>query len=254
MGSTPPATSPSAAGAPTQTLRVVRGGVGIGAVVTGALVVSAAAALFTSLAIAISSYVGYKPYRLPLGGTRQVGLTVAVAVGLGLLVAFMWGGYAAGRMARGAGWLNGFLVAVVVALMLAAGLAMLVVLRPGPGLNLHLPSGFPKVTYLVPKWIDALAAAAIALAGAALGGALGARWHGRLERLALKQEQESREARESFRDLREATAPPAEAAVPAPAVTVPMGPVPVAAKPPTPQADRETEAGAGFVQDVEPAR
>ena len=96
MESTPPANPRPAEGAPTHTLRVVRGGVGIGAVVTGALVVSAAAALLTSLAIAVSSYVGYKPYRLPLGGTRQVGLTVAVGVGLGLLVAFMWGGYAAG--------------------------------------------------------------------------------------------------------------------------------------------------------------
>src|SRR5438309_4326916 len=165
MESTPPANPRPAEGAPTHTLRVVRGGVGIGAVVTGALVVSAAAALLTSLAIAVSSYVGYKPYRLPLGGTRQVGLTVAVGVGLGLLAAFMWGGYAAGRMARGAGWLNGFLVGVVVALMLAAGLAMVLVLRPG--LDLHPPSGFPKVAYLVPKWIDALAAAGIALAGAA---------------------------------------------------------------------------------------
>src|SRR5438105_15561579 len=104
-------THPPVVGAPIQTVRVVRGGAGIGAVVTGALVVSAAAALLTSLAIAIASYVGYKPYRLPLGGTRQVGLTVAIAAGLGLLIAFMWGGYAAGRMARGAGWLNGFLVA-----------------------------------------------------------------------------------------------------------------------------------------------
>ncbi|HMC09090.1 MAG TPA: hypothetical protein VKL22_07205, partial [Actinomycetota bacterium] len=114
--------------------------------------------------------------------------------------------------------------------------------------------GFPRITYLVPKWIDSLAAGAIALAGAALGGALGTRWHGRLERLALKEEQERREARESFRDLREATAPPAIAAVPAPAVTAPMAPAPVAATPPAPQPDRETEAGAGFVQDVEPAR
>src|SRR2546425_12180080 len=100
MESTPPATPPPVVGAPTQTLRVVRGGVGIGAVVTGALVVSAAAALFTSLAIAISSYVGYKPYRLPLGGTRQGGPTVAVPVGPGLLRAFLRGRGAAGRLGR----------------------------------------------------------------------------------------------------------------------------------------------------------
>src|SRR2546430_4721448 len=149
-------------------------------------------------------------------------------------------------MARGAGWLDGLRVAGVVAVRLAAGLAMLVVSRPGPGFNLHLPAGFPKITYLLPRWIDALAAAAIALAGAALGGGLGTRWHGRLERLALKEEQESREARESFRDLREATVSPAETTVPAPAVTVPMSPAPAAATPPALQPDRETEAGPGF--------
>src|SRR5438270_362784 len=90
----------------------------------------------------------------------------------------------------------------------------------------------------------------------ALGGALGARWHGRLERLALKEEQERQDARESFRDLREATATPVEAtpAAPAPAVTMPMAPAPVAATPAAEQHDRDTEAGAGFVQDVEPVR
>lgn len=186
------------------------GGVSLGSVVTGALVTGAAIVVFTLLARAVASYVGYRPLRLPLGGTQRAGLLAAIGVGAGLFVAFLWGGYTAGRMARGIGWLNGLLVVVVAAVIAGVGILMAAMLRPGPGLdlNLRLPHGYPAVHFLLPRSIDGLVALGLALVGAMLGGVLGRRFHLRLERAALKRRQEAQEARDAFRDLREVPAEP----------------------------------------------
>jgi hypothetical protein len=196
---------------------VVRGRASIGAAVTGALVVYAAAVLFTLATRAVASYAGYKPYRLPIGGTHGPGLTAAVGIGVGLFLAFAWGGYTAGRMGRGRGWLNGLLAALAVGLIGAAGLGAATLLRPGPGLDLHLrlPAGYPHIHSVLSRWALVASGASIALIGSVLGGAMGARFHTRLERRVLREEAERREARTTFADLREAMAEPA------PAVTAP---------------------------------
>lgn len=200
-----------------------RGGLSLIAALTGALVTYAAVMMFVLAARAVSSYVGYKPYRLPIGGARGVGLTAAIAIGAGLLVAFLWGGYTAGRMARGAGWLNGIATVIAVALIAGIGLGAALLLAPGPGLNLHLrlPAGYPKISFHTARWMLAASGAAIALVGGALGAAVGARWHTRLERRALKELEERREARESFADLREAMSTPAPAPVMSPTLASP---------------------------------
>jgi hypothetical protein len=193
---------------------VVRGGPSIGAAVTGALVVYAAALLFTLVTRAVASYAGYRPYRLPVGGSHGAGLTAAVGIGAGLLLAFAWGGYTAGRMGRGKGWLNGLMSALAVGLIGAAGLGIATLVRPGPGLDLHLhlPAGYPHIRYLLSRWVLVASGASIALLASVLGGAMGARFHTRLERRVLREEAERREARTTFADLRAAVAEPAPAA------------------------------------------
>jgi hypothetical protein len=192
----------------------VRGGPSIGAAVTGALVVYAAALLFTLVTRAVASYAGYRPYRLPVGGSHGAGLTAAVGIGAGLLLAFAWGGYTAGRMGRGKGWLNGLMSALAVGLIGAAGLGIAMLVRPGPGLDLHLhlPAGYPHIRYLLSRWVLVVSGASIALLASVLGGAMGARFHTRLERRVLREEAERREARTTFADLRAAVAEPAPAA------------------------------------------
>jgi hypothetical protein len=191
----------------------VRGGPSIGGAVTGALVVYAAVILFTLATRAFSSYAGYRPYRLVIGGTHGSGLTAAVGIGAGLFLAFAWGGYTAGRMGRGSGWLNGLLALLAVALIGAAGLGAAALLRPGPGLDLHLhlPAGYPHIHSVLSRWALLASAASLALVGSVFGGAMGARFHTRLERRALREEAERREARTTFADLREAMAEPAPA-------------------------------------------
>ena len=190
---------------------VVRGGTSLGGAVTGALVVYAAGLLFMLATRAAASYAGYRPYLLPIGGTHGAGLTAAAGIGAGLLLAFAWGGYTAGRMGRGRGGLNGLLAALAVGLIGAAGLGAAALLRPGPGLDLrlHLPAGYPHIHFLVARWILAVSGTGVALLASVLGGALGSRFHTRLERRAVRQEAERLEARTTFADLREAMTEPA---------------------------------------------
>ncbi len=197
----------------------VRSGVSITGVLTGALVAYASAILFTLAARAVATYAGYKPYRLAIGGLHRSGLTAAVAIGLGVAVSLFWGGYTAGRMGRGRGWLNGLLVPVAVAAIAGIGLGVATILRPGPGLDLHLrlPAGYPHIHYLVPRWTLAAAAGAIGILASCLGGVMGVRWHTRLERRFLKEEAERLEARATFADLREAMAQPGPSLVTSPA-------------------------------------
>jgi hypothetical protein len=214
---------------PAEAPLVVRGGTSVGAAVTGALVVYAAALLFVLATRTFASYAGYRPYLLPIGGMHGAGLTAAAGIGAGLLLAFAWGGYTAGRMGRGRGWLNGLLAALAVGLIGAAGLGAATLLRPGPGLDLrlHLPAGYPHIHFLVARWILAVSATGLALLASVLGGTLGARFHTRLERRALREEAERREARATFADLREAMAEPAPVpggpaeAIPAPGEGLP---------------------------------
>jgi len=187
-----------------------RGGASIVAAITGAMVAFAAAIVFVLGARAIASYYGYRPLRLPIGGSQGTGLLAALIAGALLVLAFAWGGYTAGRMGRGTGWLNGFLAAAAVAVIAAIGLGGAELVHQGPGLDLHLhlPAGWPHVALLVERWVAAAAGAVLALAGAAVGGALGAGWHTGMERRAHREETERREARESFADLRQAVSEP----------------------------------------------
>ena len=213
-----------------------RGGASIVAAITGAMVVFAAAIAFVLGARAIASYYSYRPLRLPIVGVRGTGLLAALIAGALLVLVFAWGGYTAGRMGRGMGWLNGFLTAAAVAVIAAIGLGGAELVHQGPGLDLHLhlPAGWPHVALFVDRWVAAAVGAALAIVAAAIGGAVGARWHTGMERRAYREETERREARESFADLRQAVSeepPPDDStgdypdtlAHPLPSISAPIG-------------------------------
>ena len=96
-------------------------------------------------------------------------------------------------------------------------------LRPGPGLDLHLhlPAGYPHIRFLLSRGVLVASGAFIALLAGVLGGALGAHFHTRLERRVLREEAERREARSTFADLRAAMAEPAPPAGPAEVIAPP---------------------------------
>lgn len=117
-----------------------------------------------------------------------IGLTGGIALLVVLFLAYLAGGYVAGRMARFDGarqglavWLIGLLVVVVLGLLGVVLGAQYNVLA-----QLNLPgipvSGSTATTAGV---VAGVAAALVSLLGALLGGALGTRYHRRIDRVGL---------------------------------------------------------------------
>src|SRR5688572_27915883 len=101
-------------------VREARGGVSGGAVLTG-VVVAFGSMTFLSLIVAGVVSLGL-PDTTPFPGTEVEGtLFAGVVLAITQFVAYLWGGYTAGRMARGAGWANGALVPVVALLIVVVG-------------------------------------------------------------------------------------------------------------------------------------
>lgn len=161
----------------------IRGGVSPWSIVTGLLVTYGAvlvlSALFGSLYAAM--------------GVTEGGLTAAQAeaavwgtlAGLFFIqfLGYMWGGYTAGRMARGTGWVNGIMVAVA-AVALVMILGAIVAATTAVPLEQIFPVPLGDAGMIATGVGISLLVAA--LAGGALGGAVGARWHTRLEDSALE--------------------------------------------------------------------
>jgi hypothetical protein len=163
-----------------------RGGLSIGGVLTGVVVAFGAMFLLSGIIGGILAAIGVSDTNVTRGEAVQAGIAGGIAYVIAMFLAYLWGGYTAGRMARGAGVLNGVLVpiaAIVLALVVAAIVAAL-----GASANLNLPFTTARLpiregSSLVDWGIGLGVAALVAMfAGGALGGSLGARWHTKLER------------------------------------------------------------------------
>jgi len=119
------------------------------------------------------------------GSTDQIGLGGGIALAAVLFVAYVAGGYVAGRMARFDGarqglgvWLWGILVAGAIAVLAAAGGSKYNVLD-----QLNLPRIPIDQGNLTDTGAIVLAVGlVVSLVGAVAGGTLGARWHRRVDR------------------------------------------------------------------------
>jgi hypothetical protein len=162
-----------------------RGGLSPLGIITGLLVALGAFVVLTALIGGILAATGV----VEGGISPQEATGVGTAAGVGLVIAqflaYLWGGYTAGRMARGSGVLNGILVPIV-AIVLVAILGALVAgiadqttnLRPEQIQQLPLPLGSLSDLGSI---VGIALLVAMLLAGA-LGGALGQRWHTKLEK------------------------------------------------------------------------
>ena len=163
----------------------IRGGVSLPAAFTGALVAMGAMVLFLSITAGALAAAGIINKSGTVETTSIVRATVLTGVGLVVaqFLAYLWGGYTAGRMARGAGGLNGFLVPIA-AIVLAAGIGALVGylettrLPIDRDLKIHLGIGIAAVSVLA------------MFVGGIAGGVRGARWHRKLEINALRAEED----------------------------------------------------------------
>lgn len=119
---------------------------------------------------------------------EELGTTGGLVVAGVLLVSYLFGGYVAGRMARRAGALNGFLVFVLGVLVVVGVSVLINVATDGDDILRNFrTAGIPTSGE---EWGNAGTVAGIAslvaiVVGPILGGILGERWHAKLARRAL---------------------------------------------------------------------
>jgi hypothetical protein len=174
-----------------------RGGISAGAILTGVVVAFGAMFLLSALVGGILAATGVDASEINAGaGTK--GIVASVAIVLALFLAYLWGGYTAGRMGRGAGLVNGFLVPVV-ALIVAAVVAA-AVNAMGAAANLNLPFDESQLPIEgdnladFGQWVG-IASLIAMFVGGIVGGLVGQRWHTRLEGRVQQEREDEADAR-----------------------------------------------------------
>lgn len=176
----------------TETAREKFGGVNLGAAVFGWLVAVAVAVILTSVVgavvAAIGSEIQVSPTEAELAA-GSLGLTAAVVLVTVLLVAYYTGGYVAGRMSRFDGGKQGVAVWGIGLLVTLAAVGLGVAF--GAPYNILDRVNLPRI----PVPTDTLTAGGLVTAGALvlgtlliamLGGAVGTRYHSRVDRAARR--------------------------------------------------------------------
>ncbi|MFN2490437.1 MAG: TIGR04086 family membrane protein [Actinomycetota bacterium] len=164
-----------------------RGGVSPGGILTGVVVSFGAIFLLSALIGGVLAASGVVDDNITGSDVVDAGIAGGIAFVIAQFLAYLWGGYTAGRMARGAGLINGLLVpllAIIMALLvggIAAGL--------GATADMNLPfqnARLPLEQDIAIEWGVGIGIAAVVamFLGGGLGGGLGARWHTKLERRA----------------------------------------------------------------------
>ena len=171
--------------------RAVFGGIKWGAAFFGWLSANGLAVLLLAVLSAAGVAFGLSQVDTAAEVTQQattIGLTGGIALLVVLFLAYLAGGYVAGRMARFDGarqglavWLIGLLVVVVLGVLGVVLGAQYNVLA-----QLNLP-GIPVSgsTATTAGIVAGVAAALVSLLGALLGGALGTRYHRRIDRVGF---------------------------------------------------------------------
>ncbi len=166
---------------------LARGGVSFGAIFTGVVVAFGALTLLLALAGGILAATDTIDEVSNVSGEDAVtaGAVTGVVLVIAWLFAYMWGGYTAGRMGRGAGFLNGLLVPIVAVLVLLAVGAVASAL--GAEAELNNPLDNVRLPIENSNLVDIGTGIGIAVLvamflGSIIGGMLGARWHTKLER------------------------------------------------------------------------
>lgn len=171
----------------TTTVPETRGGVAGGAVITGVVVAFGAMFLLSAIVGGVLVALGATDADVTQGEAIDAGIGAGIALVVAQFLSYAWGGYTAGRMARGAGVANGVLVPIV-ALVVAGGVAALVTAL-GADANLNLPFSDNRLPIEDANLVDwglgiGIAALVAMFLGGIVGGSSGARWHTKLERAA----------------------------------------------------------------------
>ena len=155
-------------------------------VLAGVLVAYGAFAVLAALAAAAAAALGLNT-DLSANNWAELGVGSAIAAAVVLLLAYLFGGYVAGRMARRAGLLHGLAVFILALVIVALVAAIAATQTDTSAIRGNLRSlGIPTTGA---EWSDVgtlagIGSLAAMLVGALLGGMLGERWHTKLIRRA----------------------------------------------------------------------
>jgi hypothetical protein len=160
-----------------------RGGFSLWSVLSGTLVAFGAFVVLSVVIGAILVAVGLAEGGIRPEEARQAGIGVGIGLIVAQFLAYLWGGYTAGRMARGAGVLHGLFVPVV-ALVLFVLLAALIAAVGATAAEMAadvqpVPLPLARLTDIATG--VGVGLLIVMLIGGVLGGMLGARWHTKLE-------------------------------------------------------------------------
>jgi hypothetical protein len=156
-------------------------------ILAGVLVAYGAFAVLAALVGAVATAIGLNA-DLNRNDWATLGVGSAIAVAVVLLLAYLFGGYVAGRMARRAGLLNGLAVFLLALLLVAVVGAVAASQTDAESIASNLRSlGIPTTGT---EWgkvgtVAGIGSLAAMLLGALLGGVLGERWHSKLTRRAV---------------------------------------------------------------------
>jgi hypothetical protein len=169
------------------------GGMKFGAAFFGWLAATGMAVLLTALVAGAGTALGLgrnvNTTAPTAGDVRTVGIVGGIVLLVIVFIAYLCGGYVAGRMARFSGvrqgvavWLWAVVIAIIVAILSAVAGARFDVLA-----NLN---GFPRIpinegTLTTAGVVTAIALALASLIGAILGGLIGMRFHRRVDKVSL---------------------------------------------------------------------
>lgn len=187
-----------------------RGGVAFGPIATGVVVAFGAMFLLSAVVGGALAGLGYWE-GVEAGQVTEIGIGAGIALVVAQFLSYLWGGYTAGRMGRGAGLANGLLVplaALAIALIVVGIAAMW-----GARATVNLPfttTQLPLQDQTLVSWGVGIGVASLIamFLGGALGGALGARWHSKLERRTYEEERPVTEERAGAQPAAAAATPP----------------------------------------------
>ncbi|MGH2755535.1 MAG: hypothetical protein ACRDLB_14045 [Actinomycetota bacterium] len=177
-----------------------RGGISLLSIFTGVLVALGTLFLLSALVAGIIEAID----DLDTSDTTvEIGVGAGIAFIVAQFIAYLWGGYTAARMGRGAGLAHGILVPVL-ALILAAIVAGIATAL-GAVANLGLPFTETRLpverNYLI-EWGTGVGVGSLVamFVGGIIGGVRGARWHTSLESAAVDRAIEAEAGRASAAD------------------------------------------------------
>jgi hypothetical protein len=152
-------------------------------VLAGTMVAFGTAALLLAVAGAVAQGLGLDTNGLSTQDWKNVGIGSVIAVGVVMFLAYFFGGYTAGRMARRAGGRPGVMVFVLALVLMVVGAVVAGALTDRSSLldnlrNQGVPTSWDAWSGV--GIIGGIAMLAAMLLGGLFGGLRGERWHGKL--------------------------------------------------------------------------